>query len=548
MATIPLPALDVRPPAAPDLLGQYAKLMQIQSMQQDHQLQQGQQQLQQGQIQQQQQQLGATDALNKAFQGAIKVDPNTGQPSFDRNAVLNSVSQAGYGAKVPELTESFNRLDQSAANLQKTQTEVEAAKQDYFGNLANSIKTTAKNPDGSFNMDLVNANLAHAAAIPAYSAKAIQLQQQIQQNPNMLGPLLDQVIAASPKQRELAASEAQAHARQSQADKPTDATLAVAAAGGDPNAQKALSALKPPPDSVDKNSEAAWLAKNPGKDASDYVAWKSGLAPAARVKVEMQMSQPQGVSAAVQQGQTGDAVLQSLPPAQRGVVKAILEGRQSAPSGFAQKTPYWQGVMQNVYAVDPQWSEQRAQIRKNFTTGSTANNIGALNTATVHLDTLADVAKALDNGSFRPGNEVFNAARTMFGGSTPTNFSGVKSAVAGEMAEALKGNATDIEIANISKDIDAKNSPKQLADYINTQMHVLNQKLGTYQQRYQQQLPGDTTYSPVLPAAQAVFQKHGIGGGAQAAAQQATPIYATNPQTKARVVSNDGGRTWQPAQ
>jgi hypothetical protein len=42
------------------------------------------------------------------------------------------------------------------------------------------------------------------------------------------------------------------------------------------------------------------------------------------------------------------------------------------------------------------------------------------------------------------------------------------------------------------------------------------------------------------------------GADVQAASQgggkQTTPIYAANPQTKQRIVSNDGGKTWQPAQ
>ena len=219
MATIPLPALDIKPPAQPDLMGQYAKLAQIRSMMGEQQLQQGQQQLQQQQVQQNQQNLGATDALNKAFQGAVTVDPNTGNPTFDRNAVINSVSQAGYGAKVPELTESFNKLDQSAATLQKTQGEVQTQTQDYFGGLAASIKKTAKNPDGSWNMSIVNPLIAHAATLgPQYAAKALQLQQQVQQDPTHLDNILDQVITASSKQRELGAAETTAASRQTTAD------------------------------------------------------------------------------------------------------------------------------------------------------------------------------------------------------------------------------------------------------------------------------------------------------------------------------------------
>ena len=56
----------------------------------------------------------------------------------------------------------------------------------------------------------------------------------------------------------------------------------------------------------------------------------------------------------------------------QGTVKAIVEGRQSAPSSFAQKSPYWQDVMQKVYQVDPQWNEQRAQVRSHSPLAGTA--------------------------------------------------------------------------------------------------------------------------------------------------------------------------------
>ena len=97
------------------------------------------------------------------------------------------------------------------------------------------------------------------------------------------------------------------------------------------------------------------------------------------------------------------------------------------------------------------------------------------------------------------------------------------------MANALKGNATDPEIASIKATIENSGSPQALAGAVNTYLPVLATKLGTYQQRYQQQIPADTNWSPVLPGAQAVFAKHGVSapggqspnpsGGNPAAAQ-----------------------------
>jgi hypothetical protein len=220
----------------------------------------------------------------------------------------------------------------------------------------------------------------------------------------------------------------------------------------------------------------------------------------------------------IQKGLTGQDLLESLKPADKGVVNAILDGRQAAPSAFAQKTPYWQEKMEIVHAIDPNWSEQRAQIRKAFTTGPDGKNIGALNTATVHLDAYLEAAQAMENGQFTPGNAIYNKISTILGQPAPTSFEAIKNAVAGEQAAALKGNATDIEIHNIAQTMKNSNSPEQFLDSGKAALGIMRQKLQTYQERYSQQNPGDTYYSPVLPSAKTVFDKYGVEAGVPAGA------------------------------
>jgi len=295
---------------------------------------------------------------------------------------------------------------------------------------------------------------------------------------------------------------------------------------------------------LDAQEARAWLKNNPGKDLADYQKYKATLVPQFNFNLQAGgLNAPQGATPT--SPAEADQLYRSWG-AKGGIIRGIVEGRQSPPSAFAQKTPYWQDVMQKVYQVDPNWNEQRAQVRKAFAVGPDAKNIGSLNTAAVHLDALGEAAIALDNGNFTPKNEVYQRVAKMFGGSAPTTFGGLKSAVVGEMANALKGNATDIEIRNISEDVSRQSSPRQLADWINANMHIIGQKLQTYKERYEQQNPGDTVWSPVLPSAQKVFEKHGQSAAPSQGGTQ--PIYAVNPQTKQRIVSNDGGQTWQPAQ
>ena len=211
---------------------------------------------------------------------------------------------------------------------------------------------------------------------------------------------------------------------------------------------------------------------------------------------------------------TGEAYLKTLTPSLAAQVRQIAAGAVTLPSANNRSQAALQ-LRDMVFHFDPEFSEQRAQVRKAFTTGADGKNIGALNTAPVHLDQLGDAALAMDNGTFRPGNAAWNYVRTAFGSDAVSNFNGLKAAVSSEMASALKGNATDQEIKNIQSTVESSSSPKQLAGIINTNLGIAAAKLQTYQERYSQQIPNDHVWSPVLPSARAVFEKHGIAAGSQ---------------------------------
>lgn len=228
-----------------------------------------------------------------------------------------------------------------------------------------------------------------------------------------------------------------------------------------------------------------------------------------------------GLPGAIKSGATGQDAIDALSPQMRPLVQGIVEGRQKLPSGMALKTPYWQNVLQSVYAVDPQWSEQRAQIRSSFTTGKDGTNIGSLNTATVHLADYLEAAQAMKNGTFTPGNEIYNKISAIMGRPAPTDLATFSNIVSGEMANALKGSATDIEIHNIKQTMQNSSSPDQFLANGTASLKAMYQKLNTYQERYKQQIPNDS-WSPILPSANTIFQKYGIGGSTPTA-QPVTP-------------------------
>ena len=203
---------------------------------------------------------------------------------------------------------------------------------------------------------------------------------------------------------------------------------------------------------------------------------------------------------------TGDDFLQGLPPGTAATIKGIAEGRITPPSPN-NRSQAAQQLLQSVMQYDPTFTTQRAQVRKAFTTGPDGKNIGALNTAIVHLGRLGDTAEALKNGSFTPGNELFNYFKDKFGSAATTNFGLLRDAVAGEMASALKGTATDVEIEKMGRSIRASNSPDQMHQVVNEGMAILKDKANTYDERYHG-VVGPDQWSPILPSAKAQLDKH----------------------------------------
>lgn len=511
MGSIPLAALNIRPPEQQqNTLGTLAQLMQLKQQQalMPGQLQQQQQTIQAGAQENQlrAQQIADQKAVTTAYQQWDGKNPDDLGPLVTKNGG-SGTARIGVQKAYLALKEQYSTIAKNDAETGSKNIETLKNKNDMA---LGALKTMDDIPDEQLGQHLAETvqGLAQQGILdPQHAQHGLQLAQGVQAG--QVSPadarkalsIYEKTFQSNSQQLDQAAKQAETAKNSAQALK-LKAEL-------DFYQKKGLAPGVP----LDVQEAQDWLSKNPGKGPADYMAYKAKLVPAFNFNL-----QAAGVNNAKTPTDSSGQPLQgpelySTFGGKAGIVKAIVEGRQSPPASFAQKSPYWQDVMQKVYQVDPQFNEQRAQLRKAFTTGPDAKNIGSLNTAAVHLDTLSEAAKALNNGTFKPGNQAFNAVKTMFGASAPNTFEGIRDAVASEMASALKGNATDIEIAGIKKTIMSSSSPEQLTNLVNAHLHILNQKLNTYKERYEQQNPGDTVYSPVLPSAGAVFQKHGVGGG-----------------------------------
>jgi hypothetical protein len=209
----------------------------------------------------------------------------------------------------------------------------------------------------------------------------------------------------------------------------------------------------------------------------------------------------------------GDAYLQTLPSTQQAMVKALAEGRQPWPSSFALKTPYWQTLMQQVFQYDPTFdtasasNNARVKVRQDFTSGKSAQQVNALNTVIGHLGTLSDASSKLNNTNNQWVNAAKNWLKTVGGSSAVTNFETAKEAVASELVRVWRqaGGASQ-DIQDWKKTIDAANSPAQLNEAFATIGHLLESKMESMQEQYQQGM-GISSVRLVTPAARSALDK-----------------------------------------
>lgn len=172
-------------------------------------------------------------------------------------------------------------------------------------------------------------------------------------------------------------------------------------------------------------------------------------------------------------------------------------------------------LMRWVNQVNPEYDASqfslRAPTRKAFTIGTQGQQINAINTAMGHIDQMTELADALQNGGFVPGNQAFNAVKKMFGQNAVTNFDTLKDALAGEVASVLsKSGATVSGIQDAKTHISSANSPKQLAGYVKTLIPVLGSKLASFDYQYKQAMGASDPFSPLSAESKRILEKHGF--------------------------------------
>lgn len=278
-------------------------------------------------------------------------------------------------------------------------------------------------------------------------------------------------------------------------------------------------------DPITKQPVYSAPAKLPNSQESDFMldgkSVKGSYIPGANGAEGRYFHQGQDVTARAQKIPPASTIInaQNLADAKGDIsptAKAIAEYRMAPPSSRSIASGPGKALMDQVLRHNPDYAadmfSRRAPMAKAFTSGPQSQAINSLNTAIGHLDQFIDVANALDNGSFRPGNEAWNWVKKTFGDSAPTNFEGIRTIMSGELASAFKkSGATDQEIAAVQSALNSANSTKQLIDYATKiAIPALGSKIESYNAQYRQVMGANDPFQVLSGEAEAVLRKHGI--------------------------------------
>lgn len=189
--------------------------------------------------------------------------------------------------------------------------------------------------------------------------------------------------------------------------------------------------------------------------------------------------------------QAGDQPPQ-LSEAQQNRVKAIIEGREAYPSASSRAKDA-AVIREAVHNSDPAFDAvnyaSRQKTRNDFTSGKSAQNLTAFNTAIGHLGALNDSIDALNNSSVPFWNKyVANPIASQMDPkfqSAIKKFEASRTAVADELTRAFRGSGGNVhDIKQWEATINAADSPEALRAAVQQAAELLGSRVDAVGDQY----------------------------------------------------------------
>lgn len=173
------------------------------------------------------------------------------------------------------------------------------------------------------------------------------------------------------------------------------------------------------------------------------------------------------------------------------IAQMIAAGVMPMPVGRALLTPMGSYIAQKVKQLNPDFSgatyPTTAAALKAFSSGAESKKVRSLNTAIAHMDSLDELAKALQNNDTQAFNRVANYLSKETGGKAVTNFNAAKQLVADEVTSAVvQGGGGQAEREEAARNFASANSPEQLLGVTQVYRDLLGGQLGSLSKQYEQ--------------------------------------------------------------
>ena len=212
---------------------------------------------------------------------------------------------------------------------------------------------------------------------------------------------------------------------------------------------------------------------------------------------------------------TGEDYLQTIDPNLARQVKMLAEGRRAFPTGAALRNPTTMQLLAAATQYDPQLdaanAATRVATRKDFTSGMSARNLTALNTAVGHLATLKTLSKELNNSTFPTVNAAVNYLQSeQLGDPRVRKYKTAAMAFAGELAKVFKGTGAPslTELKDWEEQLDENMSPAQFQGFVTTAADLLNSRINAVGDTYNRGM--NTSAQPITllsPHARELYEK-----------------------------------------
>jgi hypothetical protein len=296
----------------------------------------------------------------------------------------------------------------------------------------------------------------------------------------------------------------------------------------------------------DQSQLQSWLltGRNAVLKAADQMKYTT---PTADAKLQSETSiKTTGMNNAASRANNADNISKDLTVAGVGpdgkvsddvetMAQAIAAGKLPPLSGFALAKPRGQAIMGRAMEINPtydagDYAAKNAAL-KGFSTGKEGTALRSFNVASDHLDTLGQMADALNNGNTQILNKIGNAWAAQTGGTAPTNFNAVKEIVGKEVVKAIvAGGGGVAEREELSKLLESANSPQQLKGVIGHFKELMDAQRSGLMDQYQRttgRTDGDTVFAPSKkPPQQQVAEAVANGTSAKLGAMR--PVQVNN--------------------